>query len=324
MLLLRTSDQLGNQMFAYAAVKTIALDKGFEFRLIKKSMDGELSNDRDGVYGNTIDSIFAPVREDLLTEPEAGITTTIEGMKQFREVTDTESVSAVCAESFSVSDDTLMEGHYIASGYFMHRLDEVRRWFAFPEKVLTETEEKLAAIRSEHPGSLLVSVHFRVGTDYRTGGYLLERTYFKRAAGKMSELAEKEGKKVIFLLFYDKKEETVSEFERMFPCVDMRGSLVYDLCGISRCDAHIVCNSSFSMMGALLDSKEGIVVCPSSFPIPDGFLPADCYPPQWIKIEAVHDKEAYREYQRFMKRYLWKQKIKKLLGVNRNGLFTFI
>lgn len=31
MLVVKLSDQLGNQMFAYAAVKSIALDKGFEF-----------------------------------------------------------------------------------------------------------------------------------------------------------------------------------------------------------------------------------------------------------------------------------------------------
>lgn len=36
MIICKLSDQLGNQMFAYAAVKTIAKDKGYDFRVLSK------------------------------------------------------------------------------------------------------------------------------------------------------------------------------------------------------------------------------------------------------------------------------------------------
>ncbi len=305
MLLLKTSDQLGNQMFAYASVKTIALDRGYEFRVLPKNMDGELSNDKDSVYGNTVDTIFPNVKEELFL----GDTSKLE-LVEFQEVTDVNSASSICKEAFSVSDNTLMLGHYIAAGYFMHRIREVREWFAFPQDVQRQAGEDLTAIRAKYPDKLLVSVHFRVGPDYRKNGYMLDHTYWERAA---KHLLAQTGKEAVFAVFYDRKDSTVEQFMQQFTCADARKTLVYDMCAMSMCDAHIVCNSSFSMMTGLLDREDGAVICPSTFPIPDGYLPADCYPEHWIKIEAVHDKKAYGEYQRAMRWYRFKQKIKKIL-----------
>ncbi len=322
MLLLKTSDQLGNQMFAYASVKTIALDQGYEFRVLSKSMDGELSNDKDAVYGNTIDSIFPNVRKDLFAKSAEygekiaqGSTSSEEiakklGLKTFQEVTDIHSVSSIYKDALTVLDDTLMLGHYIAAGYFMHRIEEVREWFTFPEAVQEQALADLAMIRAKHPDKLLVSVHFRVGPDYRKAGYMLDHTYWERAAKRM---LQQTGREAVFAVFYDKKDENVERFMAQFECVDIRKSLVYDLCAMSMCDAHIVCNSSFSMMTGILDVKDGSVICPSTFPIPDGYLPADCYPQQWTKVEAGHDKAAYGEYRRAMQWYRLKQRIKKLL-----------
>lgn len=139
----------------------------------------------------------------------------------------------------------------------------------------------------------------------------MDRTYWKRAAEELRSLTDQE---LLFLVFYDKKDETVTEFMNHFCCVDLRRTLVYDLCTMSRCDAHIVCNSSFSMMTGLLDPEEGTVICPATFPIPEGYLPSDCYPEQWHRIEAGHDGQAYREYERAMGWYRFKQKIKRLIG----------
>jgi len=305
MLLLKTSDQLGNQMFAYASVKTIALDKGYEFRVLPKNMDGELSNDKDSVYGNTVDTIFPNVKPEVFTGDAGALK-----MTEFQEVTDVNSTSSICEEAFAVSDNTLMLGHYIAAGYFMHRIREVREWFAFPKDIQKQAHEALAKVREQYPDRLLVPAHFRVGPDYRKNGYMLNQTYWERAA---EEVIARTGKEAVFVVFYDKKDATVERFMGKFPCVDARKTLVYDMCAMSMCDAHIVCNSSFSMMTGLLDEKGGIVICPSTFPIPEGYLPADCYPEHWIKVEAGHDKKAYGEYQRAMRWYRFKQKIKKLL-----------
>ncbi len=55
MLLLKVSDQLGNQMFAYAAVKSIAIEKGYGFGMIPCSDNtSALINDKDPKYGHTI------------------------------------------------------------------------------------------------------------------------------------------------------------------------------------------------------------------------------------------------------------------------------
>lgn len=58
MLLCQLSDQLGNQMFAYAAIKSIALDHGYKFGVISQLDNQFLKNDTDKKYGNTIISVF--------------------------------------------------------------------------------------------------------------------------------------------------------------------------------------------------------------------------------------------------------------------------
>lgn len=38
MIICKLSDQLGNQMFAYASVKSIALDKGYDFKILGETL----------------------------------------------------------------------------------------------------------------------------------------------------------------------------------------------------------------------------------------------------------------------------------------------
>lgn len=61
MIICKLSDQLGNQMFAYASVKSIALDKGYDFKILGEYNNQFLKNDTDKKYGNTLTSIFADI-----------------------------------------------------------------------------------------------------------------------------------------------------------------------------------------------------------------------------------------------------------------------
>ena len=58
MIICKLSDQLGNQMFAYAAVKTIAKDKGYDFRVLSKYDNQFLKNDIDKKFVSNITTVF--------------------------------------------------------------------------------------------------------------------------------------------------------------------------------------------------------------------------------------------------------------------------
>lgn len=64
MLVVNISDQLGNQMFAYAAIRTIAEQKGYDFGFIRAHNDR--INDTDHKYGNEIHTIFPQTRQNFL------------------------------------------------------------------------------------------------------------------------------------------------------------------------------------------------------------------------------------------------------------------
>lgn len=94
--------------------------------------------------------------------------------------------------------------------------------------------------------------------------------------------------KILFLsVFYDKMSGIISDFKKNYPSIISHNSLLEDFCMISKCDYHIVCNSSFSVMAALMDKKSSCsTYCPSIWPIPKKLYPIDTYPQQWKKIKA--------------------------------------
>ena len=87
MLVVKLSDQLGNQMFAYAAVKSIALDKGFEFGVCNEYDNQFLKNDTDEKFGNTLTSIFPQIRQEIVSE--------LSNYANFQEITNYQSKSSI-------------------------------------------------------------------------------------------------------------------------------------------------------------------------------------------------------------------------------------
>ncbi len=303
MLLLKVADQLGNQMFAYASVKTIASDLGYDFKLLGCSDKTTiLVNDHDNDYGHTIDTIFEEVAKDVLDPSDGGYS----DYAGFNECIDRFSTSAVDERAYGVKDNTLMTGHYISPLYFKNNMDKVREWFRFPEAVSGECRKRTDAIRDKYKGRKLVAVHFRVGDDYYRGGYLLDRTYWERAAFKCRELL---GEEPVYILFYDKYTKTVSRFENNHTCEKMHDTLVYDMCAMGMADANIVCNSSFSIMGAMLNKEAGFVIAPSGYAVPWGIRPEGAFPEDWIRVEAGHDKRAYAYFK-------VKTVVRKMLGMS--------
>ena len=69
MIVVRITSLLANQMFAYASIKTIAKDKGYDFKYIHEHcLASERSNSSvDKKYGKDFDSIFGIPKEEELS-----------------------------------------------------------------------------------------------------------------------------------------------------------------------------------------------------------------------------------------------------------------
>lgn len=196
-----------------------------------------------------------------------------------------------------------MNGHFISVKYFEKYYDKLSEWFLFPTDIYKQVQQKVLDIRKQFKNRTFISTHFRVGKDYTLGGFKLDYHYWKKAAKQMKNRYENP----LFLLFYDKKNSDIRRFQKSFECLDVRSSFINDLCFMSLCDAHIICNSSFSIMGALLNSKESLdVIRPSVYPVSNGFYPQDCFKEEWNVVKARRSfSAAFYNGLRYWKKKIW-------------------
>lgn len=312
MLVADISDQLGNQMFAYASVKTIAERKGYSFGFVRAHNDR--INDTDPKYGNEIHTIFPEVKKDFLSELPEDIKYT------FTENVTPSSKMFFSDKALKVSDHTYMKGHFISYLYFSDNMEHVRDWFSFSEEIQERCREKMDALQKKYPSKQLIAIHFRVGKDYTRQGFLLRSSYWFRAADYMIKKYGKDS--VIFVPFYDAKAKhhgVVHHFLKKYPCEIIRGSLVEDMCCMTMFQNLIVCNSSFSIMAGILNSRPGkLVLRPSVYPSGEAYQPNDCFPEEWTVIRAKRNFRSHRRYRRMVVKGRILTLIRKLTGASKS------
>lgn len=273
MLIAKLKNQLGNQMFEYAVVKTIAQKKGYNFAFYIEPILEKYINDSDKKHGKNIN--------DLFVLEEKGKEKLPDGYNYFNESIYRKDSNFFFQESYAVEDDTIMDGLFESLQYFNNDFRDLRKWFVFHQDTEVDAKIKIDNIRKRYHNRVIVSVHFRVGDDFMRMGLTMNKKYWYEAA----ESAVKQYGNPIFVCFYDKKNFIVENFLKHFECIDCRGSLIEDMCMISMCDAHIICNSTFSIISALLDKKKGKVFCPQKYP---AFLsyraPEDVMLKEWTAI----------------------------------------
>ncbi|MCR5742983.1 MAG: alpha-1,2-fucosyltransferase [Lachnospiraceae bacterium] len=297
MLIVKLKDQLGNQMFSYASVKSIALKRNLKFGYYRMPLDEKYINDTDVKYGNDLSTIFnLPLEEQIKLLPD-NITTYCERKVNERNREDYKEL--VINE---IPDDCIVDGHFITSEFINDYKSELGQWFRFPDDVHNKIINKVSELKN-NTGAPIVSVHFRVGKDYFERGYRLDSSYWEQAAN----IIKKRFPDAVFVCLYDKKNKAVKRFMEKFNAIDARGSLVDDLCLISQCDINIVCNSTFSIMGALLNNNGVLKLCPSIYPSSNGYNLIHVYPKDWVKV----DNSKVDRFSRFVggiRRYLIKIK----------------
>ncbi len=147
MIVARITSQLANQMFAYASVKSIALDNGYTFKYVHEHcMASEISySQADKKYGRDFDTIFPIPKEERMEFIDE---------KNYIEHEEFDYIkkydSFYYEEAMQVQDNTFMKGHFICPKYFVHRIDEVRNWFAFPKDIEEKVSTRIIKIRKDN------------------------------------------------------------------------------------------------------------------------------------------------------------------------------
>lgn len=274
-MIVKIHNQLGNQMFMYASIKSICKETGNQFQFFMD--DTILSNSNDSKYGNTIDKVF-----DL--EPSEKTDYIPSEFLYFKEKTRNRRVNYLPGIK-KFRNGTVVEGLFQSSKYFESKKIQVKNWFEFNKELKYKTIEKLKEVKQKYGEDFnLCFVHFRQGNDYKKFGYAIDLKYYRESLRVIKDTYKN---KIIFVVFYDVKDKKIDNLFKGYHHEYLHGSLVEDLCCMTLCDAGIISNSTFSWWGAYLQNSAEIIIRPSDFfAFGTSISPEDIFPSDWISIKA--------------------------------------
>lgn len=224
--------RLGNQMFQYATLFSVGKKKNYQIGIPYKLKT------RNAYCNLFLDDCF----EKLSAIDCDLFPTTKNYIEPYPIINFNPSI-------FDIEDDTDIHGYFQSEKYFKEYRDDILKEFTFKKEINDIAENIKNLINDE-----TISVHMRVG-DY---AYLKDKhpicnqTYYEHAFNLLPS------NKTI-LLFSDNLEfaySVVKPFSDKIKILETHNDFV-DLCLMSKCEYHIIANSSFSWWGAwLANSKQ--------------------------------------------------------------------
>jgi hypothetical protein len=254
---LGTYGQLANQMFQYATVKSVAVRRGYEARIPRPE-------------GLQLTKVF-----DV---PEPGLT-----------ASDAESLIHYYCEPhfhfsdavFDVPDNCDLHGYFQSEKYFAHCEAEIRSSLEFNARTEARADAASSRLLLGWRAATPVSLHVR-RTDY-----LVKPEYHPACSTEFYEralesLEDRFGRLRVVVFSDDLKwcRKTFRGSRYHFATGNDAGT---DMCVMSRCEHHVIANSSFSWWAAWLNpSPEKVVIAPSTWFGPLGPQDTqDLLPPSW-------------------------------------------
>lgn len=274
MIIIKLKDQLGNQMFAYAAAKTLSMKKNLPLGI--QIENSYYVNSVDEKYGHTIVSIFDNLQNEYVEEIPANY-------KIYKELPLKKRKNQYWKDIEQVCDNTIIDGHFLSYKYFDAYIAEIKQILSLPFEIKESGKNNINAIKNTDKRiKTTCSVHFRVGDDYKKLGYLMGYSYWEKAANYIRNYDST----CRFIVFYDKKTSYVEKFINEFDAYELHGSLLNDMASIQATDYHIVCNSTYSIMSALLSENNKVIIRPEKYYCGIRLLPDDVYPENWVKCKT--------------------------------------
>ncbi len=250
--MLGKNGRLGNQMFQYAALMGTSFIRGKKFMIPKEGHDlhdvFELGSQED--FDPTYTAEFVYQEPSFLYDKNVNI----------------------------LPDRTELKGYFQSPYYFLHCEDRIREEFKFKKEIEEEASACVEYFRQKD--NPLCSIHFR-RTDYLEKSdyhHVQDVNYYNQCL----QIIQNNVPNSRFICFSDDIEWCKNTLGNSLEYV--HNSPAVDLAIMSKCDMHIIANSSFSWWGAWLSKSSG-VLAPSKWFGPSG--PSDwrsVYYPGWPKI----------------------------------------
>lgn len=251
--------RMGNQMFQYALLYSIAKTREYEFGI---PYNLKSNNPYFNMcLSDAFDNLSAKNSDDAHIIYQAQ-----------------EKVWGYNAGIFGISDNTDILGYFQSEKYFVDYRAQLLKEFEFKQDI-KRTAFDIRSITKEP----VISVHLRLG-DYKNlvGKHpICTLDYYKEALGNLPE-------DLLIVAFSDEPElakDLFNSLERKYFITESNNQYV-DMCTMSICDYHVIANSSFSWWGAWLgESKK--VIAPSQWFGNSPDMPknwSDIYCKDWMVI----------------------------------------
>lgn len=242
---LGSNGRLGNQMFQYAALRGITASRGFDYTI----PDLDISLYRCF----NIPKKFGPTGECQITHS---------GFEFDEELFE------------NCPDNADLCGYFQSEKYFQNVEGIIRKEFTFCDRIDSMCSHY---IEQKFFGSEVISVHIR------RGDYLTDPNFYALEVEKYYLEALRSLPNCDVLVFSDDVEWAQSNFANKNCTISKSKNEFIDLCLMSKCDYHIIANSSFSWWGAWL-AKSKKVIAPKKWFSGEfsNWNTKDLYLPDWI------------------------------------------
>lgn len=264
---------LGNQLFQYAAAKSLAIEK-------KEKLCVDISQFESYKLHNYALNHFKIV-SNIYKKPNKYLKKIVSFFQKniyYKEVG-----FGYNKDLININGDAIfLEGYFQTEKYFLKHEREIREDFEIItplKKVTKETIELIQKVNS-------VSIHIRRG-DYLTNP--IHNTNKENYYEKALELIENRIEDPVFFIFSDDMDWVKLNFstKRETVFIDFNDALTNfeDLKLMSSCKHNIIANSSFSWWGAWLNQNpDKIVIAPKQWFNDDSIYSEDVIPTSWTKI----------------------------------------
>ena len=265
--IVKLSGGLGNQMFQYALYrrlqsqgKTVKMDDFTEY-----AADNTRPKQLQTAFGITYERC---TREELTDLTDAYMNP---GARVRRKILGRQTKSYMekqfhFDEAVLEQESAYYEGCWQTEKYFKEIEAELRKSFQFQCEIPKATRQFLSQIEATNA----VSIHIRRG-DYLNSevqevyGNICTDAYYRKAISRMAELVEKPTY-YIFTNDMDWAKEQMQEENFVLVDCNDESTGYLDMLLMSKCQHHIIANSSFSWWGAWLNANpEKIIMAPSKW-----------------------------------------------------------
>jgi hypothetical protein len=294
-VILRLKGGLGNQLFQYAAARSIANRSGA--RLYLDAFTGFASD----LFARSFRLNCFDIRAELLPEPECVnrierslLSRKLRGYRERCFMRFLGQAFDPFTAELKPSGDVVLEGFWQSERYFRDVSDLIRKELRVVADISRQSLDLAAQIRES--GGIAVHVRRLHGVaahgtkvEGRYGGeaaHISLNEYYRQA---VNGITEKRGGGTVFV-FADSPEwaQENIRFDCATTYVSHNGSErdYEDLFLMASCRDHVIANSSFSWWGAWLGEASDKIVCaPKNFSPYRGMRPLrDVYPPSWVVI----------------------------------------